>query len=207
MWFWCVLNSCLSPSLNLELWTLNFEDEAVNHWNWALIPPWGSLGCGYGLSSKNHKYYCEISIPFLPQQLRMEPWLYIMCMSCADVLSDKLLCIIPVIELTSFVIQSLKDFNGLKLRMGLTQAHLASYPGQVASYPGPTWKIRIRLQARWEKVREYKAKVHSTHTWWSFFQSGSEVVNTPAAPVPRAMSMWPVRVARSTIVVGVKEWA
>ena len=57
---------------------------------------------------------------------------------CADVLSDKLLCIIPVIELTSFVIQSLKDFNGLKLRVGLTQAHLASYPGQVASYPGPT---------------------------------------------------------------------
>ena len=80
---------------------------------------------------------------------------------CADVLSDKLLCIIPVIELTSFVIQSLKDFNGLKLRVGLTQAHLASYPGQVASYPGPAW---IRLQTRWEKEKEYEAKVHPTHT-------------------------------------------
>ena len=44
--------------------------------------------------------------------------------------------IIPVIEFTSYVIQSLKDSDDLKLRiMGLTQGHLASYPGQVASYP------------------------------------------------------------------------
>ena len=47
---------------------------------------------------------------------------------CADVLSDKLLHIIPVIEFTSYVLQSLKDFNGLKLRVGLTQGSFVSRP-------------------------------------------------------------------------------
>ena len=169
----------------LEPWILNPEDEAVNHWNWTLIPPWGSLGCGCGLSSRNCKYYREITIPSLlpPQQLRTESWLYIFC-ACHvcwsfTVLSDKLLHIVTIIPVIEYVLQPLKDSNGLKLSVGLTQAHLASYPGQVASYPGPAWGYRPgRRRGNSTRLR---------FTWWSFFQSGSEVVNTLAAPVPRAI--------------------